>query len=44
MVVEWIWKLCSMNFGIGVVPEDLRSVLIVPLYKGKEEMIECKQR
>ena len=34
VVVEWIWKLCNMAFEIYVVPEDLRSAVIVPLYKG----------
>ena len=42
LVVDWIWKLCSMVFESDVVPEDLRSAVIVPLYKGKGEMIECK--
>ena len=22
MVVDWIWRLCSMDFESGVVPED----------------------
>ena len=26
----------------AVVPEDLRSAVIVPLYKGKGERTECK--
>ena len=34
-VVDWIWRLCNMAFESGVVPEDWRSVVIVPLYKGK---------
>ena len=33
MVVDWIWKLCNMAFKSGVVPEDLRSAVIVLLYK-----------
>ena len=40
--VDWIWKLCNMAFESGVVPEDLRSAVIVPLYNGKGEMIKCK--
>ena len=35
MVVDWVWRLCSMAFEGGVVPEDWRSTMIVPLYKDK---------
>ena len=42
MVVDWIWKLCNMAFESDVVPEDLRSAVIVPLHKDKGEMIKCK--
>ena len=31
-----------MAFENGVVPEDWRSAVIVPLYKGKGERKECK--
>ena len=31
-----------MAFERGVVPEDLRYAVIVPLYKGKGERTECK--
>ena len=41
-VVDWIWRLCSMAFESSVAPEDLRSAVIVLLYKGKGERIECK--
>ena len=34
-VVNWIWRLCNLNFESGLVPEDWRSAVIVPLYKGK---------
>ena len=34
--------LCNMALESGVVPEDWRSALIVPLYKGKGESTECK--
>ena len=30
-----------MAFESGVVPEDWRSVDIVPLYKGKRKRTEC---
>ena len=32
---------CNMAFESGGVPEDWRSAVIVPLYKGKEERTEC---
>ena len=32
-----------MAFETGVVPEDWRSAVIVPLYKGKIERNECKK-
>ena len=41
-VVDWMWRLCNMAFESGVVPEDWRSAVIVPLYKGKGEKSECK--
>ena len=31
-----------MAFDSDVVPEDFRSAVIVPLHKGKGEMIKCK--
>ena len=34
-VVDWIWRLCNMAFESGAVPEEWRSAVIVPLYKGK---------
>ena len=40
MVVDWIWRMCNMAFESGIVPEDLRSAVIVPLYKGKMEKNE----
>ena len=42
VVVDWIWKLCNLAFESDVVPEDLSSTVIVPLHKGKGEMIKCK--
>ena len=42
MVVACIWRLCNMIFKSGFGSEDWRSSMIVPLYKGKGETIECK--
>ena len=36
-MVDWIWRLCNMAFESGVVVEDWRSAVIVPLYEGKRE-------
>ena len=41
-VVDWIWSLCNMVIESGVVSEDWRSAVIIPLYKGKGERTECK--
>ena len=41
-VVHWIWRLCNMAFKSGVMPEDFRCTVIVPLYKGKGERTKCK--
>ena len=40
-VVDWILSLCDTAFETGVVPEDWRSAMIVPFYKGKGEVMEC---
>ena len=40
-VVDWIWRLCNVAFESGVVPEDWKSAMIVPLYKDKGDRMEC---
>ena len=35
--VDRIWKLCSMAFESGGVPENWRYAVIVPLYEDKGE-------
>ena len=40
-VLDWIWRLCNMAFESGGAPEDWRSALIFPLYKGKGKRTEC---
>ena len=37
VVLDRIWRLCNMTFESGGAPEDWRSTVIVPLYKGKGE-------
>ena len=41
-MVDWILRLCNVAFEIGVVLKDLRSALIVPLYKGKERGLNVR--
>ena len=41
-MVDWIWRICNIAFKSGVVTEDWRPAVIVPLYKGKVERTECK--
>ena len=43
-LVDWIWRLCNMAFEsvLGIMPEDWRFAVIVPLYKGIGKRIECK--
>ena len=41
-VVDWIWRLSNIVYESSVVPEDWRSAVIVPLYKGKREKSDCK--
>ena len=33
--------MCNTAFQSGVVPDDWRSTVIIPLYKGKGEWTEC---
>ena len=40
-MVDRIWILCNMAFESGVLSEDWRSAVIIPLYKDKGERIEC---
>ena len=41
-LVDRIWRLCNMAFESGVLPEDWRSAVIVPLYKGKERGLNVR--
>ena len=40
-VVDWIWRMFNMAFESGVVLDDWRFSVIVPLYKGKGNKTEC---
>ena len=42
-VVDLICRIYNVAFESGVVAEDWRSAVIVPLYKGKGVRNECKK-
>ena len=41
-VMDWICRVCNKALESGVVPEDWRSAVIIPLYKGRGERTEYK--
>ena len=42
-MVDWIWRLCSIVFECGVVPEHWRStVILFHCTRDKGEWTECK--
>ena len=41
--IDWIWKLCNIDFESDIVPEDWRYAENALLYKGKEEMTEWEK-
>ena len=40
-VIEWLLRICNGCFREGVVPKEWKSACIVPLFKGKGELLEC---
>ena len=40
-VMDLIWELCYMDSESGVMLEDWRSAVTVPLYKGKRKKSGC---
>ena len=42
MLMDWICRLCSKTFESGVMPEDWRSAVIIPLYKGTRDRNDCQ--
>ena len=39
---RWTWRIRNIAFESGVVPENWRAAVLVPLYQGKGERTECK--
>jgi hypothetical protein len=42
VIVEWLVYLFNLSMNMGKVLEDWRSVIIIPLFKGKGDEKECK--
>ncbi len=42
IVIEWMRRMCSLAWERGSVPEDWKTEIIVPLYKGKMERGVCR--
>ena len=40
LVLGWIWKMSKIKFESGVIPDDWRMAVIVPIYKSKTERTE----
>jgi len=38
---QWLLDLCSGNVKEGVIPEDWKSSVILSIYKGKGDPMEC---
>ena len=42
MVIDWIYRLCSMAFESGVMPEDWRYVLLFYCTRVKEKELNAR--
>ena len=42
VVVEWMMRICFVCMSVGRVPEEWRTSIVVPIYKGKGAKDECK--
>ena len=39
--VEWLTSLCNLTVAQGRIPDDWRSSILLPVYKGKADSMEC---
>jgi len=39
--VEWLTSLCSLIVAQGKIPDDWRSSILLPVFKGKGAPMEC---
>ena len=40
-VTQWILDLCNGIVKEGSIPEDWKSSVVLPIYKGKDDPMEC---
>jgi len=40
-VVQWLLDLCNGIVKVGCIPEDCKSSVVLPIYKGKGDPMEC---
>jgi len=38
---EWILELCNDILKEGCIPEDWKSSVVLPIYKGKRDPMDC---
>ena len=38
---QWILDLCNGTVKEGSIPDDWKSSVVLPIYKGKGEPLEC---
>jgi len=38
---QWILDLCNGIVKEGFIPEDCKSSMVLPIYKGKDDPVEC---
>ena len=38
---QWILDLCNETVNEGCIPEDWKSSMVLPIYKGKRDPMEC---
>ena len=39
--VEWLTSLCNLIVAQGRIPDDWRSIILLPVFKGKGDPMEC---
>ena len=40
-MVQWLLDLCNGIVKVGCIPEDCKSSVVLPIYKGKGDPMEC---
>jgi len=42
--MEWLTSLCNLIVAQGRIPDDWRSSILLPVFKGKGDPIECTEQ